>query len=155
MWAYARVDTVTKPMLEKMKQAGINWIGYGIESASELSLEGVGKHFSRAVIDRAVQAAKEAGMNIVGHLMFGLPDDNLESMQASFDMICKYNFDWVNLYCTMAYPGSKLYEDAIKEGTPLPGIWDGYSQLGYETVPLPTKCLSSKEVLAFRDKVFQ
>jgi len=155
MWAYARVDTVTKPMLEKMKQAGINWIAYGIESASELSLEGVGKHFSRAVVDRAVQATKEAGINICGHLMFGLPDDNLESMQASFDMICKYNFDWVNLYCTMAYPGSKLYEDAIKEGTPLPETWDGYSQLGYDSLPLSTKYLTSAEVVHFRDKAFQ
>jgi len=55
----------------------------------------------------------------------------------------------------MAYPGSELYELAIKEGWPLPEKWQGYSQYAYETLPLPTKHLSASEVLRFRDDAFQ
>ena len=54
----------------------------------------------------------------------------------------------------MAYPGSKLYKIAIKEGWELPNEWHGFSQHSYETFPLPTKHLTSKEVLMFRDDAF-
>ena len=35
IWAYARVNTVTPAMLEKMKLAGINWLAYGFESGKQ------------------------------------------------------------------------------------------------------------------------
>ncbi len=151
---YARIDRVTKPMLMKMKQAGMRWACYAIESASERSRLGVGKKFSRD-IEGGIEMARELDMPIMANFMFGLPEDDLDSMQASLDMMCQYNFEYVNLYCTMAYPGSQLYEEALREGMRLPETWDGYAQLGYETLPLPTKYLSSEEVLAFRDKAFQ
>ena len=35
-WAYARVESVRNPdILKKMKKAGVNWLAYGIEAASE------------------------------------------------------------------------------------------------------------------------
>jgi hypothetical protein len=54
----------------------------------------------------------------------------------------------------MALPGSKLYKDAVMNGTPLPNSYEGYSFHGYETLPLPTETLSAAEVLEFRDKAF-
>ena len=36
----------------------------------------------------------------------------------------------------------------------MPDKWHGYAQLGYETLPLPTKHISAAEVLRFRDKAF-
>jgi radical SAM superfamily enzyme YgiQ (UPF0313 family) len=36
IWAYARVDTVNESLMKTMKQAGINWLAFGIESASEM-----------------------------------------------------------------------------------------------------------------------
>ena len=53
----------------------------------------------------------------------------------------------------MAYPGSRLYDTAIKEGWVLPKEWHGYSQHSYEAVPLPTARLRL-EVLKFRDEAF-
>jgi hypothetical protein len=55
----------------------------------------------------------------------------------------------------MAYPGSPLYDTALREGWPLPGCWSGYSQHAVDTLPLPTKHLSAEEVLRFRDQAFQ
>lgn len=155
MWAYARVDKLTKPMLEKMKKAGINWIGYGIEGGDQKVRQGVGKSFSQEQIRKAVEVTHEAGINIAANFIFGLPEDRMETMQTTFSMMCEYNFEWVNLYCATAYPGSILYENAIKQGIPLPKTWDGYSQLGYEFLPLPTEFLPAREVLRFRDDAFQ
>jgi len=154
MWQYCRVDRVSKSMLDKMKRAGMHWAGYGFEAGSETIRQGIGKKFTQDRISEVVEMTRDAGMSIMANFIFGLPNDDFESMQATLDMMKEYNFEYVNLYCTSAYPGSQLYEDALRQGMRLPETWDGYAQLGYETVPLPTKYLSSEEVLAFRDKAF-
>lgn len=155
IWAYARVDTVNEKMLKRMKQAGINWLAYGFESASADVRRGVSKKFGEDVISKAVETTKAAGIYIIANFMFGLPDDNQATMQETLDMAKKFNFDYVNFYAAMAYPGSQLYQDAVKKGIALPEEWYAYSQYAAETLPLPTKYLSAAEVLRFRDKAFK
>ncbi|QII14134.1 hypothetical protein KsCSTR_47570 [Candidatus Kuenenia stuttgartiensis] len=78
----------------------------------------------------------------------------IETMQETLDMAMEINSELANFYCAMAYPGSQLYDIAIKEGWELPKEWYGYSQHSYETLPLPTKYISAREVLKFRDDAF-
>lgn len=155
IWAYARVDTVNERMLKKMKQAGINWLAYGFESASIKVRRGVAKKFEHDIIKKAVEMTHAAGIYIIGNFIFGLPDDDLETMQETLEMAKEFNFEYVNFYVAMAYPGSQLYEDAMKQGIKLPGEWHGYGQYAEETLPLPTKYLSAADVLRFRDNAFK
>lgn len=154
IWAYARADTVNERLLEKIKAAGINWVAYGFESGNKKVLDGVAKGYNPDKIGKAVKMTDAAGLNIIGNFIFGLPDDNQQSMQETLKLAQDLNCEFVNFYCTMAYPGSKLYELAQKQNWKLPETWDGYSQFGYETFPLATKYLSGPEVLAFRDQAF-
>ena len=78
----------------------------------------------------------------------------METMRATLDMAKEFNFEYVNFYVAMAWPGSKLYEDAVRSGVRLPDTWAGYAQLSEETLPLPTKYVSAQEVLRFRDNAF-
>lgn len=103
---------------------------------------------------RAIEWTREAGIYIIANYMVGLPDDDLTSMQQTLDEAKYYNFEFLNLYCTMAYPGSKLFDHALENKEILPKTWDGYSQLGYTTEPLPTKHLTAVDVLKFRDQGF-
>ena len=155
IWAYARVDTVNEEMLEKMKQAGINWLAYGFESANMKVRRGVAKKFEQDAVTRAVEMTRAAGIHIIGNFIFGLPDDDLETMRETLEMAKEFNFEYVNFYTAMAYPGSQLYEDAIRQRVALPKEWYGYGQYAAETLPLPTKYLSAAEVLRFRDKAFK
>lgn len=154
MWAYARVDTVNETLLQKMKKAGINWIAFGIESASKKVREGVSKKFNQNKIKKAIEMTHSAGIYIIGNFIFGLPDDDFQTMQESLDMAKELNLEYVNFYVSMAYPGSQLYKEALKSGVKLPERWSGYSQYAEETLPLPTKYLSSADVLRFRDNAF-
>ena len=43
IWAYARIDTIKDKFLEKLKKAGFNWLGIGIESGSQYVRDGVEK----------------------------------------------------------------------------------------------------------------
>ncbi len=156
IWAYARIDTVNEKLLIKMKQAGINWLAYGIESGSKKVRDGVNKgKFGQDKIKKAVEMTKAAGIYIIGNFIFGLPDDDFETMQETLNMAKEFNFEYINFYTTMAYPGSQLYEDALKKGIKLPETWHGYSQYSEDTLPLPTKHLSAAEVLRFRDDAFK
>jgi anaerobic magnesium-protoporphyrin IX monomethyl ester cyclase len=154
IWAYARVNTVNSKMLRKMKQAGINWLAYGFESANKKVLKDVSKGFPVEMVDSVVQMTKDNGIYICGNFMFGLPEDDLESMSLTLEKTMEINSEWVNFQATMAYPGSKLYDLALAEDWPLPETWQGFSQYSHDTLPLPTKYLSGPEVLAFRDEAF-
>jgi hypothetical protein len=55
----------------------------------------------------------------------------------------------------MAYPGSALFDYYYKKKPEyLPEKWEDYSQHSYSSKPLPTKYLTSAQVLKFRDNAF-
>jgi len=156
IWAYARVDTVKKEYLEKLKMAGFNWFCLGIESGDKNVRKGVSKgRFEQEDIKDVTRKIKDAGINVLGNYIFGLPDDNLESMQKTLDLALELQCEFANFYNAMAYPGSELYGQAVKKGVKLPDSWIGYSQHSYECLPLPTNKISAEEALKFRDNAFK
>ena len=155
IWAYARVDTVKDGMVEKLKLAGFNWLAFGIEAADEKVRDDVQKGFDQDLAFRTIESVRAAGINVAANFIFGLPEDNIETMQASLDMALELNCEVTNFYSTMAYPGSQLYTLALQQKWPLPDKWSGYSQHSEDSLPLPTKHLSGSEVLSFRDHAFQ
>jgi anaerobic magnesium-protoporphyrin IX monomethyl ester cyclase len=154
LWAYARVDTVHDELLDKLVRAGFRWLAFGIESASEQVRDGVDKRFTQAQIFTTLDKVRAAGIHVIGNYIFGLPDDDRKSMQATLHLALELNCEFANFYTTMAYPGSPLYQLALSAGWPLPQSWSGYSQHAVDTLPLPTRHLSSADVLSFRDAAF-
>ncbi|MEN6351730.1 MAG: radical SAM protein [Syntrophomonas sp.] len=155
IWAYSRIDTVKPRHLEALKAAGINWLALGIESGSKYVRDGVSKgRFNQYDIRETVKAIKDTGINIVGNYIFGLPDDNYQTMQETLELAVELNCEMANFYSAMAYPGSALYQIALQNEWDLPSTWLGYSQYSYETLPLRTNHLTAGEVLAFRDKAW-
>ena len=154
IWAYARVDSVKEKNLKKMKKAGMNWLALGIESGNLDVRDSALKTMRADEIKKVVRNIQDAGIRVIGNYIFGLPEDTVETMQETLDMAIELNCEFANFYSAMAYPGSKLYETAVKAGWKLPDEWHGFSQHSYETLPLPTKYVSAEEVLKFRDDSF-
>lgn len=149
IWAYARIDTVKPETLSLMRRAGIRWLALGIESASSHVRDGAQKRLKDDDIRETVRVIQDAGINALGNFIFGLPDDTQETMRATLALAQSLDLDFANFYAAMAYPGSRLFDEARQED--LPESWSGYSQHSYDTKPLPTRTLSSAHVLAFRD----
>lgn len=155
IWAYSRVDTIKDHHLEMLKAAGVNWVALGIESKSKFVRDGVSKgKFVDEDIYQVARKIQGAGINVIGNYIFGLPDDDYSTMQETLDMALELNCEMANFYSAMAYPGSQLYDMAVKGGWLLPETWLGYSQHAYETLPLATKHISGGEVLGFRDEAW-
>lgn len=156
IWAYARVDTTKDvELLDLMRESGIRWIALGIESANETVLKGVNKKTTVQGTYETVDRLKKADINIGANYIFGLPDDNLDTMEQTLNLAKEINAEYANFYCAMAYPGSALYQEAVMNKWNLPETWNGYSQYSEDSTPLNTKYLSGKEVLQFRDKAWQ
>jgi radical SAM superfamily enzyme YgiQ (UPF0313 family) len=153
-WAYARVDTVKPEMLSKLRRAGIRWLALGIESGSEHVRDGAQKSFDNSEIIAIVRQIQAAGIYVIGNFIFGLPDDDLASMQATLDLAMELNCEFANFYSAMAYPGSPLYSMAVEQGWELPAGWSGFSQHSYDCLPLRTDHLPARDVLRFRDEAF-
>jgi radical SAM superfamily enzyme YgiQ (UPF0313 family) len=153
IWVYGRVDTVTDSILKKLKMAGINWICLGIEAGNEAVRQDVKKNICKD-ISKVVRSIQDNGIHVLGNYMFGLPEDNMKTMNETLDLAMNLNTEFANFYSVMAYPGSELFSEASKHKGWIPDSWDGFSQHGFLAQPLPTKYLSAAEVLKFRDYAF-
>ncbi len=160
-WAYARIDTLNDDeMLKKMNKSGFRWLGIGIESSSKHVRDGVTKgRFANYDIEKIVKKVRDLGFYVGANYIFGLPDDDESSMRETLDMALNINSEWANFYSAMAYPGSQLYPLAKEKKWRLPDDpggpgWIGYSQHGYDTLPLRTEKIKASKVLDFRDKAF-
>lgn len=154
IWAYARIDTVRKGTLALMRNAGIRWLALGIESADETVRDGANKSLKSDDIVQIVRDIQEADINVIGNYIFGLPHDSVKTMQDTLTLAKTLNCEFANFYSAMAYPGSKLYLDALKENIELPKDWSGYSQHSKDCLPLATEFESAATVLSFRDNAF-
>lgn len=160
-WAYARIDTTKDQYLTALKEAGVNWLGLGIESGDvNVRYEITKGKFQDVNIKQVVQKIHDADICTGGNYIFGLPTDTMETMQRTLDLAMELKTHYANMYCAMAYPGSQLHRDFSKNAPEVlpeypgnPG-WIGYSQFAYETFNLPTNSLTNKEVLKFRDEAF-
>lgn len=154
IWAYARVDTTKERLLEKLKKAGFNWLAFGIEASSERVRADVSKGYDQEDIFDTVERCRSHGIYVGANYIFGLPEDDLLTMNETLDLALAIEGEYSNFYLIQQYPGSALYTKATRDGCPLPPTWEGYSQHGYETWPSPTKYLSGTDVLRFRDHAF-
>ena len=159
IWCYARVDSVKPDILKRLKKIGVNWIGYGFETGDDKdALESINKavkknwEFSN---DEVIKMTRDAGINMIGHAILGLYDDDESSIRKNIDFLRKHEFEWNNIYPAFAYPGTPFYEDYVgKKIIPEPENWEEYGLYSEECKPLPTKHLTSAEVLKLRDKLF-
>ncbi|WMI30426.1 MAG: radical SAM protein [Candidatus Organicella extenuata] len=156
MWSYSRVDTVKPLYLEKFKKAGINWLALGVEAANQEVRKEVSKGtFKDVNIRQVCKDIRNSGINVISNYIFGFPDDTKDTMKQTLDLALELNTEMANMYPCQALPGSPLYRAAITNNWELPTSYEGYAFLSYETKPLPTKHVSAKDVLAFRDQAWQ
>lgn len=154
IWSYSRIDTVKPDTLALLRKAGIRWLALGIESGSKYVRDGASKRLKNDDIKTVVRAIQAADINVIGNYIFGLPDDDMDSMRETLNLALDLNTEFANMYVAMAYPGSPLYDEAVKNGWTLPETWRGYSQHNDDCRPLDTRHISAAAVLKFRDEAF-
>jgi len=86
MWgAYARVDSVDRPLLEKMKQAGCYGLCFGVESGVQEILDLAHKGITPLKTREAVRLCQSLGYEFIASFIAGLPGETEESLKRSID----------------------------------------------------------------------
>ncbi len=106
----SRVDTVDAEMFELMRASGCWMISFGLESSSQEVLDNIKKGIKVEDSKRAVKLAHDAGIATVGHFVFGLPGENIDTIRQTLRFSLDLPLDFAEYYVATPFPGSPLYE---------------------------------------------
>jgi radical SAM superfamily enzyme YgiQ (UPF0313 family) len=148
----SRVDDVTPELLAKLREAGCNMIGYGIESGNPDVLKRVKKGITLEQIRQAVKWTKEAGLAVTGHLMVGFPGEDKDSIRQTAELARSLDLDFAQFYSVVPFPGSELFDEARKAGTIV--NWD-FMMFEQNYGVLHTGKLTPEEVMVERSKAYR
>ncbi|MBW2324549.1 MAG: B12-binding domain-containing radical SAM protein [Deltaproteobacteria bacterium] len=116
--SFARVDTVSRELLDKMKEAGCRDICFGVETGNAEILKTINKGTTIDQVVTAVAMCKEAGINPIASFILGLPGETPETLQETLDFALKlkglgagYGF-----HLLAPFPGTKVREESDKYG---------------------------------------
>jgi radical SAM superfamily enzyme YgiQ (UPF0313 family) len=106
---------ITPLMLRHMKTAGCWAVDFGIESGNDRILKVINKRFNTKQASEAIKMVKGAGMEVRAFFILGFPEETIETMQDTINFSLSNSIDYATFYLPQAYPGTKLYEAAVKE----------------------------------------
>jgi len=111
-------DTLTEEVLIKLRESGVSDILFGLESANNSVLKSMRKGTNVELMERALKMAKAARLNILGGFIIGDTIETNETVQNTLRFISE-NRDLLpspTLTMIVLWPGSQLYDKAVKEG---------------------------------------
>ena len=109
-------DSADQDTLLTLKKAGVNRLSMGVQSAQDKELEEIGRVHSFARATQAFQRARDVGFdNISLDLIYGLPDQTMESWKESVEALLKLNPEHLSCYGLKLEQGTPLYERREQE----------------------------------------
>ncbi|MEN6465086.1 MAG: radical SAM protein, partial [Syntrophaceae bacterium] len=131
-------------VVQKMARAGFRAVFLGIESVSERNLQEMDKSEIIAKAKQAVANCHRHGMMVMGGLIFGMPDDNEESIRRNYQFLNELEAD--ASYCQMLspFPKTVIREHLIEEG--LVTNLDNYERYNGMWANVRTKHLDTEQL---------
>jgi radical SAM superfamily enzyme YgiQ (UPF0313 family) len=150
--ANSRVDHVDAEVLREMKSSGCIGISYGIESGVDEILIGMKKGAGTEQARRAVQLTQEAGIEVLAHIILGLPGETPETLRRTLEYVKKLDSDYAQFDCAIPFPKTELESWADREGWITTKDYSRY-ELNQPILNLPT--LSLEELRKARSRAYR
>ncbi len=119
MWIETRADMVGEELIGLMRRAGVHTIAMGLESASPRVWPKLAKGVEPERIERAVRAAREAGLQVELFSQYALPGERLEDALETLRFVkgCGVEIRGnSNAQQMQLYFGSEIEADSKKHG---------------------------------------
>ena len=150
-FASACVHQVDKPLLTAFREAGCWAILFGAESGVQKNLNAVRKGITVEQTQKAVRAAKAAGLTVYTPFLFGIPGQTFEDGLKTIEFACELNPDIANFHALTPFPGTELYENIEKYGT-MSGDLTDFTYQGAAFVPFT---MTREEIAQLRQIAFR
>ena len=119
----ARVDTVDEDMLKLLKQSGCHRIHFGVESGTDRILKILNKGVTVAQITKTFALCKKLGIETLAYFMIGSPTETKQDIYETMKFARKIDPDYAHITILTPYPGTKIYESALREGVIKSDYW--------------------------------
>ncbi|MBI5209847.1 MAG: radical SAM protein [Elusimicrobia bacterium] len=124
----ARVDTLDREMLERLRESGCYRLHLGIESGHPDILKALRKDIDLAKAKETFSAAKRLGFETLAYFMIGCPGEQRRHIAATVDYLLGLDADYIHLGAATPFPGTDLYRLGLAKGL-FPGdYWRRYAQ---------------------------
>lgn len=111
-----RLDTLDRPLLERMKAAGCYAMAVGIESGSQKVLDRIRKGIVLDDVREKVTLLNEVGLHSRGFFQMGLPGETEADIRATIDFSLSIPLDVAHFMFFHPIPGTQAYREIEAEG---------------------------------------
>jgi oxygen-independent coproporphyrinogen III oxidase len=123
----AHPGTVATAELAALRRAGVTRISFGAESMQDEELVRIGRPGTKTETVTAVTRARAAGFtNINLDLMYGLPDQTVDSWKRTLSACCALSPTHLSCYALTVEDGTRLAQAVRRQASPAP---DGQLQI--------------------------
>jgi radical SAM superfamily enzyme YgiQ (UPF0313 family) len=124
--AFARVDSVSPQLLEKMKKAGCTALCFGIESGDQAILDRIKKKTTLEKCRIAARICREAGIEPMMSFILGLPGETAETARTTMEFARTLSNSY-GFHVLSPFPGTEVRDRADEYGMKvLTDDWDLY-----------------------------
>ncbi|MFC7789578.1 radical SAM family heme chaperone HemW [Microbacterium sp. MAHUQ-60] len=116
----ANPDTVTPEVVQTLREAGVNRLSIGMQSAVPHVLAALDRTHRPENVDTAVQAARSAGLDVSVDLIYGAPGESLSDWEQSLDAALALEPDHISAYALIIEDGTKLARQIRRGEVPAP-----------------------------------
>jgi hypothetical protein len=112
-----RSDSITEETLEYLAKLNLTkeiWIEFGIQSVYDETLKKINRGHDSANVKEWVLKAKAKGLNVCGHLIFGLPDETQEMMLETAREAYEWGIDSVKYHPLYVVKKTALANDFLR-----------------------------------------
>jgi radical SAM superfamily enzyme YgiQ (UPF0313 family) len=112
-----RADAVAIEQLPIMREAGCDFLAFGVETGSQKILDRLKKKQTLAQVEDAVREAKKQGIaRIHGFFVVGSPDENEQDILSSFRLAARLELDTFGFNRLCVYRGTPLWHEYVDRG---------------------------------------
>jgi len=145
-----RTDSVTDEILDYLAELSKTyeiWIEYGIQSIYDETLEAINRGHDSANVKEWVERSKAKGLNVCGHVIFGLPGENETMMLDTVRESIRWGIDSIKIHPLYVVKNTALAVDYMK-GKFTPVDEETYIRLLVESIGMPPPTVSVQRVTA-------
>jgi radical SAM superfamily enzyme YgiQ (UPF0313 family) len=145
---------LTQDLYDAMARAGFRFVLFGLESASQATLDRIRKCGKAKDVENSMRMAKAAGLQPHVTCMVGYPWETREEAQATIALTRRLfdegHLDTLQATIVIPYPGTPLFQECRDKGWLLTEDWDRYDM----REPVMKTEMSDAEILAMTRGIY-
>lgn len=148
----ARVDTADSELFRLMKKAGCRELLVGFESGVQMILDNMRKNITLEQSRNFVKAAKEAGLQVHGCFVIGLPGETDETARQTLDFAMGLGLTTLQFSGAVPFPGTEFFNICETNQWLLTKQWNKWLDAGEQQGVVSYPTITQERINYYVDK---